>query len=109
MSNLGAACRAATPAVRLGVGHVGRLPGVSTQDAPRYDVEGRVALVTGAARGLGRSIARTLAKAGADVALGLRDAGADAGLVAEIEATGRRVLPLQMNVTDTAQVSAAVA
>ena len=76
---------------------------------PRYDVEGRVALVTGAARGLGRSIALTLAQAGADVALGLRDAGADAGLVAEIEATGRQALPLQMDVTDTAQVAAAVA
>lgn len=76
---------------------------------PRFDVNGQVALVTGAARGLGRSIALTLARAGADVALGLRDAGADAGLVAEIEATGRRVLPLQMDMTDTAQVSAAVA
>jgi len=76
---------------------------------PRYDVEGRVALVTGAARGLGRSIALTLAQAGADVALGLRDADADAGLVAEIEATGRQALPLQMDVTDTAQVAAAVA
>ncbi|MEV0563114.1 3-oxoacyl-ACP reductase family protein [Dactylosporangium sp. NPDC050588] len=77
-------------------------------EAPRFDVPGQVALVTGAARGLGRAIALTLAHAGADVALGLRDAGADAGLAAEVAALGRRVLPLQMDVTDVGQVRAAV-
>ena len=41
---------------------------------PRFDVVGQVALVTGAARGLGRAVALALADAGADVALGLRDA-----------------------------------
>jgi NAD(P)-dependent dehydrogenase (short-subunit alcohol dehydrogenase family) len=82
---------------------------VTTLDTPRFDVQGRVALVTGAARGLGRSIALTLAGAGADVALGLRDVDADGGLVAAIEATGRRAIPLQMDVTDIGQVSAAVA
>ncbi|MEO6012829.1 MAG: SDR family NAD(P)-dependent oxidoreductase [Devosia sp.] len=64
-----------------------------------FDLSGRTALVTGAARGLGRAIALALADAGADVALGLRDKNADAGLVKEIEAKGRRALPLQMNVT----------
>jgi NAD(P)-dependent dehydrogenase (short-subunit alcohol dehydrogenase family) len=77
-------------------------------DVPRFDVPGRVALVTGAARGLGRAIALTLAHAGADVALGLRDIEADAGLAAEIRELGRRVLPLQMDMTSTAQVGAAV-
>ena len=61
---------------------------------PRFDVQGQVALVTGAARGLGRAIALALAAAGADVALGLRDVDADGGVAAEIEALGRRVLPL---------------
>ncbi|WP_432824793.1 SDR family NAD(P)-dependent oxidoreductase [Dactylosporangium sp. CA-092794] len=75
---------------------------------PRFDVTGQVALVTGAARGLGHAIALTLANAGADVALGLRDAAADGGLTAQIEALGRRALPLQMDVTSTGQVSAAV-
>ena len=51
---------------------------------PSFDLGGRTALVTGAARGLGRAIALALANAGADVALGFRDAAADAGLAAEI-------------------------
>ncbi|WP_433606689.1 SDR family NAD(P)-dependent oxidoreductase [Dactylosporangium sp. CA-139114] len=79
-----------------------------TTDFPSFEIPGRVALVTGAARGLGRAIALTLANAGADVALGLRDVHADAGLAEQIEALGRRALPLQMDVTDPGQVRAAV-
>ncbi len=73
-----------------------------------FDLTGRTALVTGAARGLGRAIALALADAGADVALGLRDKDADGGLVAEIDAKGRRALPLQMDVLDLAQSRAAI-
>ena len=75
---------------------------------PRFDVQGQVALVTGAARGLGRAIALALANAGADVALGLRDINADAGLTAEIEALGRRALPLQLDVSRLPEITAAV-
>jgi NAD(P)-dependent dehydrogenase (short-subunit alcohol dehydrogenase family) len=75
---------------------------------PRFDVQGQVALVTGAARGLGRAIALALAAAGADVALGLRDAAADGGVPAEVEALGRRALPLQMDVARAGQIGAAV-
>jgi NAD(P)-dependent dehydrogenase (short-subunit alcohol dehydrogenase family) len=64
---------------------------------PRFDLEGQVALVTGAARGLGRAIALALAAAGADVALGLRDAARDGDVAAEIEALGRHALPLPMD------------
>jgi NAD(P)-dependent dehydrogenase (short-subunit alcohol dehydrogenase family) len=78
-------------------------------DPPRFDVKGKVALVTGAARGLGRACAIALAQAGADVALGFRDARADGGTTDEIRALGRRALPLQMDVTRRAEIDAAVA
>jgi NAD(P)-dependent dehydrogenase (short-subunit alcohol dehydrogenase family) len=75
---------------------------------PRFDLTGQVALVTGAARGLGRAISLALAHAGADVALGLRDVNTGGELVREIEAMGRRALPLQMDVTRLDQISQAV-
>ncbi|MGA8284285.1 MAG: glucose 1-dehydrogenase [Candidatus Sulfotelmatobacter sp.] len=77
-------------------------------DFPRFDLTGEVALVTGAARGLGRSISLALAHAGADVALGLRDVITGRELASEIESTGRRALPLQMDMTRLADISAAV-
>ena len=75
---------------------------------PSFDVAGRVALVTGAARGLGRAIALALAEAGADVALGLRDQAADGGLAAEIEGLGRRPLRLQMDISRMGEIGPAV-
>jgi NAD(P)-dependent dehydrogenase (short-subunit alcohol dehydrogenase family) len=75
---------------------------------PQFDLTGRIALVTASGRGLGRAISLALAHAGADVALGLRDRGAHGGLPGEIEALGRRVLPLQMDVTSLNQIFRAV-
>lgn len=68
------------------------------------NVHGKIALVTGAARGIGRACALALAEAGADVALGLRDVHADYGLAKEIEAMGRKALPLQMNVSKMKEI-----
>lgn len=75
---------------------------------PQFDLKGRVALVTGAARGLGRAISFAMANAGADVALGLRDVNAHGGLPREIEALGRRALPLQMDMTRLDQIRRAI-
>ena len=77
-------------------------------DFPTFDLNGQVALVTGAARGLGRAISLALAHAGADVALGLRDANAHDNLPAEIAALARRALPLQMDMACLDQVRCAV-
>jgi NAD(P)-dependent dehydrogenase (short-subunit alcohol dehydrogenase family) len=74
---------------------------------PSFDLTGRVALVTGAGRGLGRAIALALAQSGADVALGLRDVASDGGLAGEIRAMGRRALAVQMDVMDLPQCYAA--
>ncbi len=75
---------------------------------PQFDLSGKIALVTACARGLGRAISLALAKAGADVALGLREIDAHGGLPGEIEALGRRALPLQMDVTSLDQIFRAV-
>ncbi len=77
-------------------------------ELPRFDVRGQVALVTGAARGIGRACALALAQAGADVALGLRDARMGGDLAREIEGLGRRALPLQMDMTRLLEVRQAI-
>lgn len=69
---------------------------------------GKVALVTGAARGIGRACAIALAQAGADVVLGMRDANASTELPSLIEGMGRRALPVQMDVGRREQVENAV-
>jgi len=77
-------------------------------DFPRFDLTGQVALVTGAARGLGRAISLALAHAGADVALGLRDIDSGADVVKAIAGMGRRALPLQMDIAHLDQIATSV-
>ena len=75
---------------------------------PSFDLTGQTALVTGAARGLGRAISVALAHAGADVALGLLDASSAADVEAEIRSMGRRAIRVPMDVRRLDQVTAAV-
>jgi len=75
---------------------------------PSFSLHNKIAIVTGAARGLGRAISLALAGAGADVAIGLRDAAADGGLADEIRAMGRKTLPLQMDALKPDQIRASV-
>ncbi len=70
---------------------------------------GKVAVVSGASRGIGAAVAAELAAAGADLALIARSAEGLRGVSAAVEACGRRSLPLACDVADWASVSAAFA
>jgi NAD(P)-dependent dehydrogenase (short-subunit alcohol dehydrogenase family) len=69
-----------------------------------YDLTGKVAIVTGAAKGIGKGIALTLADAGADIVAADIDAEGLKSLCDDIESTGRKCLALTTDVTDEAQV-----
>ncbi len=63
-----------------------------------FNLTGRVAIVTGASRGLGQYLARALALAGADLVITSRTIESLQEFTAEIESLGRRVLPLALDV-----------
>ena len=74
-----------------------------------FDLSGRVALVTGAGRGLGRTMALALAAAGADVAVSSRTLSEITTLRDEIRALGRHSEAIQADITDNAQCEAMAA
>src|SRR5579875_209910 len=67
--------------------------------------EGKKAVITGASRGIGRSIALAFAEAGADVGIAARTESDLEQLVADIQAMGRRCLAVQCDVTNPEQVN----
>ena len=70
-----------------------------------YNLEGKVAIATGAGRGLGRAIALTLAEAGADVVAASRTARELEQTADGVRQQGRKCLVIPTDVTDTDQVN----
>ena len=75
---------------------------------PTYDFKGQVALVTGAAMGMGLATARAFARAGAAVVLADRDGALAAKQAARIVEEGGRAIGVDCDVADEARVAAAV-
>ena len=73
-----------------------------------FRLDGRVALVTGSGRGIGRTIAMTLAEAGADVAVAARTRSEIEAVAEEIRALGRRSIAVPTDVSVSSQVDAMV-
>ncbi len=69
-----------------------------------FSLENKVAVVTGASRGIGRAIALGFARAGADVAVAARTEGDLKTLADEIRETGRNAVEVPTDVTDRAQI-----
>ena len=74
-----------------------------------FDLTGKIALVTGASRGLGKHFAITLAKSGADVAITSRTLESLSDTVRAITALGRRAFPIVLDVRDHASIQTTVA
>jgi 2-deoxy-D-gluconate 3-dehydrogenase len=73
-----------------------------------FSVDGAVAIVTGAGRGIGRAIALTLAEAGADIAVVARTAKQIEDTAHQISKLGRRALPLPLDVSEEDQINEGV-
>jgi NAD(P)-dependent dehydrogenase (short-subunit alcohol dehydrogenase family) len=74
-----------------------------------FDLSGRVAVVTGGNRGIGRAMALGLARAGASVAVLARNVEQNQLVLAELKAIGKPALVIPLDVTDRAALPTAVA
>jgi NAD(P)-dependent dehydrogenase (short-subunit alcohol dehydrogenase family) len=73
-----------------------------------FDLTGRVAIVTGSSKGIGRSIAEHMAAAGAKIVVSSRKAPACAAVVEAIRAKGGEAVAIPCNIGDKAQIEALV-
>ena len=87
-------------AADLAADHVAALRVRTSVDRDRFDLTGKVALVTGGSRGLGRAMALGFAAAGADVVVTSRKLDACRAVAGEVEAMGRRALAWSCNVSN---------
>jgi len=71
---------------------------MTTSAADLFDLTGKVALITGGSRGLGRAVALAFARGGADIVVASRKLDTCQATAAEIEALGRRALPCACHV-----------
>jgi NAD(P)-dependent dehydrogenase (short-subunit alcohol dehydrogenase family) len=71
-------------------------------------LEGKVALVTGAAKGIGMACAIAMAESGADVILGLRKISNGEDVIEKIRTLGRDVLPVQMDISNLNEIKSAI-
>ena len=97
------------PCVLVSTSRAARLAAPTMPMTNPFDLTGKTALVTGASRGLGQQFARALAGAGADVAITSRTLDSLDATAKGVEAIGRRVVRLELNVREEASIQNAVA
>ncbi len=73
-----------------------------------FDLNGKVAIVTGTSRGLGQYFARALARAGADLVITSRKKDSLGDFKTEIEALGKKALPIELDVCDLKSIESMV-
>lgn len=78
------------------------------QHAPNFSLAGKVTVVTGASRGIGRACALACAAAGSDMVLGVRNPAKAADMVAEIEAMGRKAIAVELDIPNKDHIAGVV-